>query len=289
MDKETLRSIQLKSLEILLYFKDFCEKHGLLFYFCGGCCIGAIRHKGFIPWDDDIDLFMPRGDYEKLAELWPKYADTSRYTYGRTTKDNYTRIILASICDENTTFILKRQKDLENVHHGIRIEILPLDGCPSSRMKRRFQKMWALLFTLYNTGEPPVSKGKAVNLAGKILLFFAPTYKFRCKLWRFCEKKMSQYPFSESEKVTELCARWRYMVNEYPREAFDSAVYKEFEGHMMPVPKGYDTYLKMAFGDYMTLPPEEAQNPHHDVVYADTENSYKKYKGIYYPIKQDNA
>ena len=57
---EDLRKIQLKSLEMLLYFKEICDKNGLLFYFCGGCCIGALRNKGFIPWDDDVDIFMPR-------------------------------------------------------------------------------------------------------------------------------------------------------------------------------------------------------------------------------------
>ena len=82
-----LRDLQLKCLEILLYFKDFCEKHNLRFFLCGGACIGAIRHKGFIPWDDDIDVFMPREDYEKLGDLWNKYADTERYEYCRTNKD----------------------------------------------------------------------------------------------------------------------------------------------------------------------------------------------------------
>jgi hypothetical protein len=78
------KEIQEKELSMLLYFKEFCDKHNLRFYLCGGGLIGAIRHNGFIPWDDDLDLFMPRPDYEKLAELWPKYADTERYTYCRT-------------------------------------------------------------------------------------------------------------------------------------------------------------------------------------------------------------
>lgn len=76
MGEISLRELQNKSLEIALYFKDFCNEHGLLFYMCGGCCIGSLRHKGFIPWDDDVDVFMPRDDYEKLKELWPKYANT---------------------------------------------------------------------------------------------------------------------------------------------------------------------------------------------------------------------
>ena len=65
-----IKELQNKCLEITLVFKEFCEKHGLLFYLCGGGCIGAIRHHGFIPWDDDLDVFMPRADYEKMCKLW---------------------------------------------------------------------------------------------------------------------------------------------------------------------------------------------------------------------------
>ena len=72
MSTSMTKEIQEKELSMLLYFKEFCDKHNLRFYLCGGGLIGAIRHNGFIPWDDDLDLFMPRPDYEKLAELWPK-------------------------------------------------------------------------------------------------------------------------------------------------------------------------------------------------------------------------
>ena len=75
---QQLRKLQLRELETLVYFKKFCDEHNLLFYFCGGCCIGSLRNKGFIPWDDDIDIFMPRKDYEKLPLLWEKYSEDKR-------------------------------------------------------------------------------------------------------------------------------------------------------------------------------------------------------------------
>lgn len=102
---DDLRSLQLKSLEILLYFKKFCESHGLTFYFCGGCCIGAIRHQGFIPWDDDIDVFMPRDDYEKLFKIWDKYADTKRYSCCRTTREKFIGNVMTTVVDNNTEVI----------------------------------------------------------------------------------------------------------------------------------------------------------------------------------------
>lgn len=94
---------------------------------------------------------------------------------------------------------------------------------------------------------------------------------------------MSKYPIRECEYVTELCVRYNYMVNEYPKEIFESAVYKPFEGYEMPLPAGYETYLSMAFGNYMELPPEEQRVPSHDGVCIDVDHSYRKYRGNYYP------
>lgn len=281
LSPQELRAIQEKSLEILVYFKEFCQKHGLLFYFCGGCCIGAIRHKGFIPWDDDIDVFMPRKDYERLAQLWPKEADP-QYAYCRSDKGHYLRSLLSAVSDENTTFIKERQQDLD-ISHGIRLEILPLDGCPESRFARKRQILWALIYSMFNNNEAPTSKGKGAYLLGRFLLALAPTQGMRYRVWRLAEKRMSRYPITpETKHITELCARYQYMVNDYPAEAFASAKWVEFEGLSMPVPIGYDTYLRMAFGDYMQLPPEEERIPKHEAVLVDTEHSYRQYKGTYY-------
>ena len=278
---QELRANQEKSLEILVYFKEFCQKHGLLFYFCGGCCIGAIRHKGFIPWDDDIDVFMPRKDYERLAQLWPKEADP-QYAYCRSDKGHYLRSLLSAVSDENTTFIKERQQDLD-ISHGIRLEILPLDGCPESRFARKRQILWALIYSMFNNNEAPTSKGKGAYLLGRFLLALAPTQGMRYRVWRLAEKRMSRWPITpETKHITELCARYQYMVNDYPAEAFASAKWVEFEGLSMPVPVGYDTYLRMAFGDYMQLPPEEERIPKHEAVLVDTEHSYRQYKGTYY-------
>lgn len=265
---EKLKKLQTKGLEILLYFKDFCEKHDLIFCFCGGCCIGAIRHKGFIPWDDDVDVFMPREDYEKLGELWNKYADTKQYSYNRTTENKFVGHIMTTITDNSTNVIRPWQKGKYG-HKGVMMDVLPLDGCAPSRIKRKIQMMWSMIYSLYCSQIVPVNHGKIMKFACKILLAVVPSNKLKFKLWKFAEKQMSKYKISNSEYITELCAGPGYMKNKYPKEIFKKAVYKEFEGHMMPLPIGYDTYLKIAFGDYMSLPPKEKQVPHHDIMYMD--------------------
>ncbi len=270
---EGLKELQEKSIEILKVFAAFCKKHGLLFYFCGGCCIGTIRHQGFIPWDDDIDIFMPRADYEKLTLLWKEEMKGTKYVFCRAEKDKFYRSLISAVVDTETTFIKERQSDLD-IPHGIRVEILPLDGCPDSPVKRKLQLFWALLHQLLMNQEPPTSKGKVIEWMGRVVLFLCPTWKYRFRLGKLAERRMSKHRIRDCRKVTELCARWQYMVNEYPKEIFETAVWKPFEKEMMPVPVGYDTYLHMAFGDYMKLPPPEEQIPKHEAVRIDTKKGF---------------
>ncbi len=286
MGEISLRELQNKSLEIALYFKDFCNEHGLLFYMCGGCCIGSLRHKGFIPWDDDVDVFMPRDDYEKLKELWPKYANTEKYACVYADKNRVDGNLFVTIRDNETTAIKPYQVDMD-ISHGVALDVLPLDGWPDGKMKRKMQVFWALVYSLYCAQTVPVNHGKAVSVAGKIALTLVPSKKLRYKLWKLAERKMTKYPIKKCNYITELCSGPYYMKKQYPREAFDKAIWVDFEDVKMPIPQGYDVYLRTAFGDYMKLPPKEKQKPHHDAIFIDLNNSYKKYKGVYYLKRKD--
>lgn len=280
---DEIRKMQLKGLEMALYFDEFCSKHHLTYFLCGGCCIGSIRNQGFIPWDDDVDVFMPREDYERLKNLW---VDTPDYSIQYTKKDFRTENQFLTICANNTTFIKTYQKDLD-INHGLVLDVLPLDGCPTG-WRRKAQKVWALLYSLFIVGKAPENHGKIVYWGGKTLLTLVRPESLRYRLWRFCEKKMSRYPISECDYITELCSGPHYMQKEYPKEIFSSAVRVPFEGYELPIPVGCDTYLRMAFGDYMQLPPEEKRVCHHEFEMMDMENSYKIYKGVKYCVKEQN-
>lgn len=283
-DDHVLRELQIKGLNILKYFKKFCEENNLMFYFCGGCCIGTLRHKGFIPWDDDVDVFMPREDYEKLYILWNKKADTERFSCLRTTKNKFCGNIFITIVDNNTTMIKPYQKSLD-IPQGVSMDVFPIDGCAPKGIKRTIQKFWALIYSLYMAQIPPQNHGTIINIIGRLMLGLVPNKKLRYNISKFAEKNMSKYPIEECDKVTELCAGPNYMKNEYPKSAFESSIYKEFEECMMPIPVGYNEYLNMAFGDYMTLPSQDKRISHHDIIFLDLENSYKKYKGIKYCVE----
>ena len=279
-ENETLQ-LQKKSLEMLLFFKDFCDKHGLRFYFCGGCLIGAVRESGFIPWDDDVDVFMPREDYEKLIEIFNEKSGSNRYFLQVSTKEKLTKNLFATICDSDTTFIKSYQADLD-INHGIVLDILPIDGCPSSKFKRIFQMVNALFYSLYLIGEAPLNNGKLIEIAGRILLGLIPSRSLRFKIAMSCKKRMTKYKIEDCEYVTELCSGPYYMKKKYSAKDFSDTVYLDFEGYKMPAMVGYDAYLSEAFGDYMQLPPENERVCHHELEFVDTDNSYKNYKGKYY-------
>ena len=270
---QEVRDMQLKGLEMAKFFDKFCQDNHLTYFLCGGCCIGALRNKGFIPWDDDVDVHMPREDYEKLKKLWK---NTDEYSIQYTTRDYLTQNPFLTICANNTTFIKTYQKDLD-INHGLVLDVLPLDGCPHG-FARKMQKFWALLYLLYIVGKAPENNGRTAHIIGKIALGIIRPKSWRYHIWRFCEKKMSRYPISECKYVTELCAGPHYMRNEYPAEAFSAQKYVPFEDTTLPIPIGYDTYLRMAFGDYMQLPPEEKRVCHHEFEVMDMEHSYRIYR-----------
>ena len=141
-----LKAIQARSLEMVEYFVAFCKEHNLLCYLCGGGAIGALRNKGFIPWDDDLDFFMPRKDYEKLAELWPRYAE-ERYFLSKSNKDFVDRNLFITIHDKETTCIKPYQQDLD-LPHGLALDVLPLDNVSKHQLFALIKKKISWKFSL---------------------------------------------------------------------------------------------------------------------------------------------
>lgn len=286
IDQETFKKLQAKMLDMLLYFKDFCEKHDLMFYLCGGGAIGAIREHGFVPWDDDIDCFMPRADYERFAELWDAYGDKDRYVYCRTNDKVNFHHSCTSLRDPSTTFICSYNQNLD-ICHGVAFEIAPIDGCPKSRIKRYVQLFHAFTYALFNTQRLPNNKGKLFRAAAKVIYALVPSQKLRYKLWKNAEKQMSKYSWDECDKVTELIGSIKGMLLEHPKEWFASQVWVDFEGHKVPVMAGYHEYLSLIFGNYLERPPVDQQKPKHELEFVDMDHPYTYYKGVrYFPDKK---
>ena len=275
-----MEPLQAKCLEMAEYFVQFCKENDLLCYLCGGGAIGTLRHKGFIPWDDDLDFFMPRKDYEKLAQLWPQKAD-SRYQLSKSNENYIDRNLFITIRDTQTTCIKPYQQDLD-IPHGLALDVLPLDYYPANGLSRKKQVIAALVYSLFCAQTIPEKHGGIMKWGSQALLAMIPSKKLRYKIWKKAEAEMTKYTKDESDGITELCSGPYYMKKKYPISSFEDALWLPFEETELPIPIGYDAYLKTAFGDYMTAPPVEKQVAHHDAVLVDLEKSYTHYKGEYY-------
>lgn len=284
ISNKELKKLQDKNLELLIYFKKFCENHNIDFYLSGGSCLGAVRHNGFIPWDDDIDLLMKRDDYERLEILWNTYADTSRYSCVRPNDKIANGNKYITIHDNRTTFIQKG-REMFDANQGIALEILPIDGYPNKKYQRSLQIFWALIYSLYANKLPYKKYGKIVEIICNTLLKLVSNRSTQYKIFRFAEKQMSKYKILDCEHLAVLCT-FKNISHKYSKKMFDNPIYIQFEGVSMPIPREYDTYLRMLYGDYMKLPPLEERCHKHECVYLDLDTEYLKYKGIYYAQKE---
>lgn len=260
MQKLNLREIQYAELDILRAFRSFCLANGLRYSLCGGTLLGAVRHKGFIPWDDDIDVFMPRPDYEKFIELikskkvaLPGYLALA---------DN--GIPFVKIIDKRYSLASEAGDSVENLW----IDILPVDGYPAD--DRAAEKYWKkLLFyrrvVLYNYLSLVHKRG-----AKKFLLRF---FKVYAKLYgaeravKNANALVAKYPYGKSDFIG--CAVWGcYGIGErIPADSFDNLTEIGFEGENFSAISGWHEYLTGIYGDYMRLPPEDKRECHGFEVY----------------------
>ena len=276
MTPELLRELQLKQLPMLEYFRDFCEKNGLTFYLIGGGLIGALRNGGFVPWDDDVDVMLLREDYEKLPKLWREQHADGRFKLLKTDDDMFTGNIFITITDTSCTMVKTNQTTVD-IPHGLVLDVFPLDVAPDGRFARKMQFMWTMIYSLFLAQIGPENNGGLMAFGSRVLLGIFRGKKIRNKIWRMAERHMTKYKLSENKCVTELCAGPKWMRPEYPKRIYEGVDYVTFEGLRMPCMSGYDEYLTMVFGDYMTPPPVEQQKPHHDIAYLDLETPCEVY------------
>lgn len=256
----------------LMILKDFiqiCEENNLSYSIYGGSLIGAIRHEGFIPWDDDVDVLMFRKEYEKFKEI---FLSSNNEKYELLAND-----IEHDYCYAFSKFMLKNTRFEEewmnqfNFHIGFNIDIFILDDTDDNKFKRYYIVSKGFIYNrlLVASGvridDLPFLSRIVSHFAHDFLNFFNITpYKIIQKCLRFL-KNISQ---EDSKYVFDLSAT----LSEFPlifyREDFENLIQVKFEDIYVNVPKNYDRVLTTHFGDYMTLPPEE-KRVNHAVDYID--------------------
>ena len=268
-DVLTLREVQLAELEILVQFDRYCKEHNLRYVLYYGTLLGAVRHQGFIPWDDDIDIAMPRPDYERLIKLYydekQPIGDNLRLYTGERDDDFAYAFGKISRLDSE---ILEESKLYEHEGDGIWIDIFPIDGFPPKEEQEAYLK---------TLGNYQRDTGRANTIPGtvrgsesrwKAILRMPVIWVARTKGFRRVRDELialaKSYPYETAEYVG--LATWNNNSSSLvmKKDAFEKLTTLKFEGYDFPVFEDYDDYCTRRYGkNYMELPPESVRQSHY--------------------------
>jgi len=269
MRKLSLREVQLCELSLLQKVDKFCEEHEIVYFLGCGTLLGAIRHNGFIPWDDDADLFMPRPDYDRFIALREKFSLEFPDTAVKTLNDENYPIPFTKVFDLNTSVIIPDQK---KVFNHIWVDIFPLDGAYTSEKinKLFFTKMHFYRFFMYWAYQVPFQVGqtKFKKIVTYIKVHISELFAKIFNPSNILDKTARKIPYEDSEFIGHtVCGD--SIRNIIPKAGVYPILKKEFEGCFFNIPSNYDLYLKQVYGNYMELPPESKRINHSVAAWAD--------------------
>jgi lipopolysaccharide cholinephosphotransferase len=257
-----IRELQLIELEILKTILDIFAKNNLTYFILGGTLLGAIRHKGFIPWDDDIDIGLPRNDYERFLEIaqnnFPPYFRLKTFKDNKEYKNYETRV-------EDLRYEIKRDDAEKIITTYIWIDIFPLDGIPGTIVKKQwhmFRLLFGRLLLQYSKIDHGINIKKKRGMFEKILILFGKkltkVIKFDSKRRLYhIDKLLKKYTYEHSYYLVNFMGAYTFKEM-FPKEYYKKGVKYEFEGFELNGPVEYDKVLKQLYGEYMKpLPPQD--------------------------------
>lgn len=271
MEQVNIHSVWIVEQEILDIFHSVCTAHQLRYSLGYGTLLGAVRHGGFIPWDDDIDIMMPRDDYEKLLSIWDDVAPAGYLleNYSRSSEypNNFSKII-----KDHTTFLQDEWARTRNFHKGFFIDIFPADRVAPGSISRKLQFLACSINLLFSKNFTS-GTGGVIGLVERLLLKLPS--KTRAKWRLYTENYIKRWlPHSSSNWFFSCTIRACRVY--YPHTLFDNIKSIYFQGKAYCCFADPETPLKIQFGDYMTLPPEEDRVWKHHPILIDFERNYEE-------------
>lgn len=263
MEQERIHS---DLLEALVEVDRICRKHGITYYIIGGTLIGAVRHKGFIPWDDDIDIAMMREDYERFLTCYKDDLNKKFFFQNYSTDVDFYPPI-SRICIPNT-FIDEYYSRHLKFNKSLYLDIFPLDNIPDDEKLRNEQRnkidiidklIFYKLCMVYNKG---FLNSKLI--VKKVIQFLLLPLSLEF-LQNLREKVMKEYSNQQTMNVCNTGSKYGYMKGIDLRDTFGEPVLLEFEGLKFFAPMRWDVYLSKIYGDYMEMPSKEKRIQNHEV------------------------
>lgn len=267
MEEINLKNLQLLQLDLLKKIKNICNDNHLTYYLFFGSLLGCVRHKGFIPWDDDIDIVMPRDDYEKLIDYCLEH-DKELKPYGIVHYRNRKKYSIVIAKFENNDYEVIDING-KKCAYGVNIDIYPLDGVGNDMKDiiKATNKMNSLRKISDTVNNKKKKKDNIlVSKIRKCMHFFA--YLFIDYVVLYVDKRAKRKKIEDCKYIGIPC--WQTDIGSYFDKNLLGECYGVFEGEEYPIPEGYDVILKQIYGDYMKLPDESQRKLRH------VERVYKK-------------
>ena len=268
-----MTELQKKSFELLQLAVEICDKHNIKYYLVCGSALGAVKYKGFIPWDDDIDIGILRPDYNRFLEIAQNELPEWCFLQNYRTESLFPQIY-SKIRNSNTTFIEKSFADL-SINQGIFIDVFPIDGHPKKDLSKFVFKFkmkvnaW-IRYSIFKKHPNP-----RIQSRNKILRAFG-VHKFARMSHKYLEKLLTKYSVDNSDLWCNY-GNWQGELEYAPKWHYGDGIFGEFEGLKVRIPENFDAYLTQKYGDWRSEPPIEKQKSHHNCVICDTEVSYLQY------------
>lgn len=265
-----LRRLQLTQLEILKAADEFCRKHGIKYSLYAGSLLGAVRHQGFIPWDDDLDICMARSEYERFLSAWASDPQDGYVLQNKETERGFSQSF-TKIRKEHTCF-LQDIDDPDKYYTGIFLDVFPIDRLPEKALKRKLFRWDCLRYQLLTREFVPPKGSFVQKTVARAILMTTPKRKrpeirkkYLARITRY--KELTNTPTIAIETFNTIrCDLPSDLLDRYTTLRFEDGEYMCFEA--------WDEYLTHKYGDYMQLPPEEDRAWKHHPILIDFERGY---------------
>ena len=274
-----LKELQKTQLEILIEFDRICRENNIIYRLHAGTLLGAIRHKGFIPWDDDIDVCMLRNDYEKFIKICVK--ELSKKYFLQIPETDFEYIHSFARIRKNNTILLQDIYSEIDMHHGIFIDVFPMDNVLPNKIIGRIQKY--LVYYIRTLKRLKIKKRclsskNVFNTIIKLFIHYLLKPIPMRKMNKLETKAITMFKNKKTKFVTSLTdgSNSIYQRNLTALEEFYELKLLDFEDYKFWGPSNYDKVLSQCYGNYMELPPLEEREPHHNIIELCFDGSSKK-------------